>query len=349
MDRLASPWPTHCSPMALGGYGSSQRREYLIRPGCRRQPGLVVEIGTSRRCPPDASWGPSNRLSYLPESRTLPTFPQVSAEVCPSYGTRYKSTSHDRPPTCRRAAPARAGRRPDRAASTLPVRPVLTPASSSRSRSCTPVSVRYGPHVGARSRSSAGHVGELHPLVAEHLVQVVEQVAAPRSRAPARCPRSACPARRPPRPGRSPRPRRRYPVSSSTSTKYHCSSSNCASRHARDHATCHGRGPGRSSVARMPAAKQPSPRKPSLRPPRLDVEAGVHADQLDELRRDRLLAAGLGVEQQRDAGLPGPLDGLRGQLGRQRAVLVVAEQLVALARTARRSAACPGAPSPAAA
>ena len=37
MDRLASPGPTHCSPMALRGYGSSQRREYMTRPGRSRQ------------------------------------------------------------------------------------------------------------------------------------------------------------------------------------------------------------------------------------------------------------------------------------------------------------------------
>ena len=54
-----------------------------------------------------------------------------------------------------------------------------------------------------------------------------------------------------------------YPVSSSTSTKYHRSSSNCASLTPVMTLVPRSR-PGRSSVARMPAANDPSPRNPSL-------------------------------------------------------------------------------------
>ena len=87
-----------------------------------------------------------------------------------------------------------------------------------------------------------GHVGQPHAVGAEHLGQVVEQVAG-LDRGCWHCrQRSACPVRCWPWPGRSPRPPRRYPVSSSTSTKYHCSSSNCASD-TPVITTCHGHGP----------------------------------------------------------------------------------------------------------
>ena len=97
---------------------------------------------------------PDGRTTY-PESRTLRTFPQVRTESGPvmARGAKvpwYSATYLSSRPARTRRTPVGSSRH------TLPVRPVLTPSASSRSRSCTPVSVRYGPHVGARSRSSAG-------------------------------------------------------------------------------------------------------------------------------------------------------------------------------------------------
>ncbi len=64
--------------------------------------------------------------------------------------------------------------------------------------------------------------------------------------------------------------------------------------------------------------------------PGLDVEAAVHADVLDHLRRHRTRACGLGVEPDDHAGLAAALDNVGGQLGGLLTDLVVAEQLVTL-------------------
>ena len=97
------------------------------------------------------------------------------------------------------------------------------------------------------------------------------------------------------------------PLSSSTSTKYHRISSNCASLTPVISDVPRSR-PGRSSVARMPAANDPSPRKPSLLRHVLTSKHTLMLTSSTSFGRDCLLAGGLRVEQQRDAGLAGPLD-----------------------------------------
>jgi hypothetical protein len=93
----------------------------------------------------------------------------------------------------------------------------------------------------------------------------------------------------------------------------------------------------RAAVAAEPQLGRPDARGEAavaqeavVGPPGLDVEAAVDADQLDQLRGDRLLAAGLGVEDQDDAGLAGALGDLGGQVGGEVAELRVPEKFMAL-------------------